>query len=70
MHDGEDIERAALASLHAAAPDDLVAALGLRAVTIGAGLVSVAAALPPTAIVINRAVGCRRRSRKRRSNRP
>jgi GNAT superfamily N-acetyltransferase len=56
-HDSEILERAALASLHAAASDDLVSALGLRALTIGAGLVSVAAALPTTAIVINRALG-------------
>ncbi|MCH7941753.1 MAG: GNAT family N-acetyltransferase [Proteobacteria bacterium] len=56
-HDSEILERAALASLHAAASDDLVSALGLRALTIGAGLVSVAAALPPTASVINRALG-------------
>lgn len=56
-HDSEAIERAALAGLHAAASDELVAALGLSADTIGASLVSVAAALPPSAIVINRALG-------------
>ena len=56
-HDSDAIERAALASLHAAASDELVAALGLRADTIGSSLVSVAAALPPSAIVINRALG-------------
>jgi len=34
-----------------------VAALGLSALEIGAALVSVASALPPTAIVVNRAIG-------------
>lgn len=53
----EDIERAALADLHAAATPELVDALGLRAVQIGGALVSVGGALPASAIVVNRAIG-------------
>jgi GNAT superfamily N-acetyltransferase len=51
------IERAALRSLHAAATPELSANLGLRWSEIGGGVASVAAALPPTAIVVNRALG-------------
>jgi GNAT superfamily N-acetyltransferase len=55
--EAEAIERAALADLHAAATPELVAGLGLRSLEIGTGLVSVAAGLPASAIVINRAIG-------------
>ncbi len=51
------VERAALHSLHAAATPDIAARLGLRWIEIGGGAASVAAALPPSAIVVNRALG-------------
>ena len=56
-HEAEEIERAALEDLHAAATPELVERLGLKALSIGSGLVSVAGALPASAIVINRAIG-------------
>jgi GNAT superfamily N-acetyltransferase len=56
-NEGEEIERAALASLHAAASPALAAALGLRIRMIRDATVSAAAALPASAIVINRAIG-------------
>lgn len=55
--EAESIERAALADLHAAATAEQVEMLGLRALTLGSALVSVAAALPSSAIVINRTIG-------------
>ena len=55
--EGEQIERAALAALLDAAPPELSASLGLRQLEIGSALVAIAAALPPSAIVINRAIG-------------
>jgi GNAT superfamily N-acetyltransferase len=55
--EGEEIERAALASLHEAAGPDLAATLGLRLLSIGGAAVSIAPALPASAIVINRAIG-------------
>jgi GNAT superfamily N-acetyltransferase len=53
----EHIERAALEDLHRAATPDLVKRLGLAGLEQGSAFVSLAAALPPTAIVINRAIG-------------
>jgi len=55
--DAEFIERAALQDLHDAATPRLVRTLGLQTVSVGSALVSVAAALPASAIVINRAIG-------------
>lgn len=55
--ESEHIERAALVDLHAAASEDIVASLGISASEIGSAFVSVAGALPPSAIVINRSVG-------------
>lgn len=55
--EAEFIEREALADLHAAATPDLSERLGLRTRRIGSALVSVAGALPASAIVINRALG-------------
>lgn len=55
--DAEEIERAALEDLHAAAEPDLTAALGLRNRYSGPALLSMARALPPSAIVINRTLG-------------
>jgi GNAT superfamily N-acetyltransferase len=53
----EAIERAALEDLHRAAPPEVVSRLGLRAETHGSAFMSIAAALPPSAIVINRTIG-------------
>lgn len=53
----EAIERAALQDLYAAAPPALAAALGLSGTTVGDAFVGSAAALPASAIVVNRAVG-------------
>lgn len=53
----EQIERDALAELHAAASASLRDALGIRAFKNGDGLVSMASVLPDSAIVINRAIG-------------
>jgi len=53
----EAIERAELESLHAAAPDDVKVKLGLACEAIGTALVSIAARLPASAIVVNRAIG-------------
>ena len=50
-------ERAALADLHRAIPESVASELGVRGLTIGSALVSIAAALPPGAIVINRTLG-------------
>jgi GNAT superfamily N-acetyltransferase len=55
--ESEAIERAALASLHAAATPTLSAALDLSLATVGGVTVSAAAALPASAIVVNRAIG-------------
>ena len=51
----ERIERAALADLHAAAPDETRAAIGLSLETVGTALVSIAANEP--SILLNRAIG-------------
>lgn len=53
----EVVERAGLESLHAVAPAALRETLGLRCEVIGTALVSLAAAAPPSAIVVNRALG-------------
>lgn len=55
--EAEAIERAALADLQSAATPQLVEDLGLQALSIGSGLVSLAGGLPASAIVINRAIG-------------
>ena len=57
MHPAEEIERLALEDLHACATPDLRADLGIKGQVIGGGFVSVAASLPTSAIVINRAIG-------------
>lgn len=53
----EAVERGELEALHAAAPDALRGSLGLACEAIGTALVSVAGALPPSAIAVNRAIG-------------
>ena len=53
----EQIERDALADVHAAASARLRGELGLCATESGGGLVSVASALPGSAIIINRTIG-------------
>lgn len=55
--ESEAIEREALADLHAAATPGLAFELRLKAVSVGSAFVSVAGALPPTAITVNRALG-------------
>jgi GNAT superfamily N-acetyltransferase len=53
----EAIERAALQDLHRAATPDIASVLGLRGVVHGTAFVSLASALPETAIVLNRTIG-------------
>lgn len=53
----EAIEQAEMAALHAAAPDALRTELGLACERIGSTLVSVAAGVPASGIVVNRAIG-------------
>ena len=53
----EAIERAELEALHAAAPDALRSGLELACEQIGTALVSIAARLPASGIVVNRAIG-------------
>jgi GNAT superfamily N-acetyltransferase len=55
--DSETLERTALEDLHRAALRGQVMALGLNGLTIGSAFVSIAGHLPPSAIVINRALG-------------
>ena len=55
--ESEEIERAVLEDMHAAATPEIAAALGLRKRTIGGALVSLAAGLPGAAIYVNRAMG-------------
>ena len=57
MHPAEEIERLALEDMHACVTPELSADLGIKGQVIGGGFVSVAARLPATAIVINRAIG-------------
>ncbi len=56
-HPSEEIERLALEDLHAAASGELRGTLGITGRNIGSAFVSVAHALPASAIVINRAIG-------------
>jgi len=53
----EAIEWAEIEGLHAAATDAIRSELGLACETIGTALVSIAAGVPPTGIVVNRAIG-------------
>jgi GNAT superfamily N-acetyltransferase len=55
--DVEEVERHELATLHGAADDALKARLQLQSVTVGGALVSIAGALPPSSIVVNRTIG-------------
>lgn len=55
--ENEAIEAAALESLHRAATPPLAEALGLGWLGLGRGRLSIASALPPSAIVINRGFG-------------
>ena len=57
QHPSETIEAAALKDLHAAAPPDIRQQLGLQLTSDDRAVISVAAALPASAIVINRALG-------------
>jgi len=56
-YESEVIERQALLDLHAAASTDVVHDLGLVTIVAGSSLTSIAARLPPSAIVINRSLG-------------
>ncbi len=53
----EEIERAALEDFHAAASAELRARLGIESRTPGSAFLSIASALPASAIVINRVIG-------------
>jgi len=53
----EAIERAELEALHAAATDQVRSELGLACEAVGTALVSIAANVPATGIVVNRAIG-------------
>ncbi|MCZ6859493.1 MAG: GNAT family N-acetyltransferase [Alphaproteobacteria bacterium] len=53
----KEIERTALEDLHDAASPELRASLGIESRTIGSAFVSIASALPASAIVVNRALG-------------
>lgn len=57
IDENERIERAVLEDLHRAATPAVAAALGLRKYTAGGAFVSLAGELPPTGILINRAIG-------------
>jgi GNAT superfamily N-acetyltransferase len=57
LRSAEEIERAALEDLHEAASPELRVSLGIECRTIGSAFVSIASALPTSAIVINRAIG-------------
>ena len=57
MHESERIERDALRSLHEGVREDTRATLGLSCIDAHGLFASIAAALPSSAIVINRAVG-------------
>lgn len=62
MREAETIERQALTALHEAADQPLRNELGLALEPAADGIASIAAALPPSAITINRAfgLGCQR----------
>jgi GNAT superfamily N-acetyltransferase len=53
----EAVERAALENLHEAATAELRAQLGIESDTAGSGFLSLARALPASAIVVNRTIG-------------
>jgi hypothetical protein len=53
----EAVERGEIEAMHAAVPATVRAALGLGCDAVGTSLVSLAAAAPPSAIVLNRAIG-------------
>jgi len=53
----EAIERAEIETLHAAAPAELRRELGLACEAVGTALVSIAAKVPASGIVVNRAIG-------------
>lgn len=57
VHIAEEIERAALEDLHAAATPEIRERLGGSGQKVGSAFVSIASELPATAIVINRAIG-------------
>lgn len=57
MHPAEEVERLALVELHNCATARLRTELGIKGDVIGSAFVSVASALPASAIVINRAIG-------------
>lgn len=56
-YDIEEVERAALEDLNAAATGDLAAGLRKQSTVVGSAFVSLFAALPATAIVVNRTIG-------------
>jgi GNAT superfamily N-acetyltransferase len=56
-YDIEEVERAALEDLSAAATDELAAVLRKQSAIAGSAFVSLFAALPATAIVVNRTIG-------------
>jgi GNAT superfamily N-acetyltransferase len=53
----EEIERAALEEFHRVAPSTVRQSMGLSGQTIGSAFVSIASALPASAIVLNRTIG-------------
>ena len=55
--DDQYIESAALGDLHAAADDEITKNLGLKTSRLDGAYLSCASSLPPSAIVINRAIG-------------
>lgn len=55
--ESEMVELDSMVDLHAAAPPEIVQALGLQARMMGSAFVSVASKLPASAILINRALG-------------
>ena len=56
-HLAEDVERAALEDFLQAATPEIVTDLGIKCISTGSAFVSIASALPSSAIVINRAIG-------------
>jgi GNAT superfamily N-acetyltransferase len=56
-YDIEEVERAALEDLNAAADGDLATGLRKQSITLSSAFVSLFAALPVTAIVVNRTIG-------------
>ena len=53
----EEIERASLEEFHSVAPTAVRQSIGLESLIIGSAFVSIASALPSSAIVINRTIG-------------